>query len=176
MDKKLRERAAALRPARTSAFIDRLNRVGSSVATRPAEDGSETAANASSLCEAETPKPGKPQRLRAPRKESSSTAYITFEDLSQPLECRVVNISATGARLRLTPRPSDVIIPPRDMPDRIILIFRTDRAQVDCAIQWRTASEIGVRFVSATRHSAQRAALRPEPTVVGAGRFASRRK
>lgn len=169
MDANLKQRAAAIRPARSTAFLDRLNRVSGA-----GDPASSAPADAGVVAGQPSPEQGKP--VRAPRKASSATAYITFERLSTPIATRVVNMSATGARLQLTPGPSDVLIPPRDFPDRITMIFRTDRAMVDCTIQWRTEREIGVRFASATRISATPVAIRHEPVKVGASRFAPRPK
>lgn len=96
-------------------------------------------------------------RRWAQRKPRSLPAYLLSERLQGAVQCVVRDMSSTGAKLQLaagaTVKAAD------DVPETFTLYLLTDEIEVDCAVAWRRASSLGVRFTSTTRP-------RPRPRVV----------
>jgi len=86
----------------------------------------------------------------APRKEVVGLGAVRIPGYRMSLPCRVVNTSATGARLELVGTNAC------HLPDRIVVVFTSDRMEIDATIQWRTATECGVHFVSLFRKQQSR--------------------
>ena len=84
----------------------------------------------------------------APRKALGSAALLRFEGLRGQVSCLVLDISATGAKLRLQlidARPFD---PTTTLPAELKLSLPNDRMEIDCKLAWHKSHEIGVVFVS----------------------------
>jgi len=79
------------------------------------------------------------ERRKSPRYSVSNDAKILFRQGSCQMKCAIVEISNKGARLH----PSDTTILPNEFE---LVISPTQR--VLCEAVHRTASEIGVRFLS----------------------------
>lgn len=88
---------------------------------------------------------------RAPRKQQSLPAYITGPGMGNIIPARVIDMSATGAKVELTPMGRSTGIPLGDLPDRFALVLRQDRMEVDCEIVWRDEWLLGVRFLGFPR-------------------------
>lgn len=86
----------------------------------------------------------------APRKDVVGHGAVRIPGYRMSLPCRVVNTSATGARLELVGTNAS------HLPDRIVVVFTADRTEIDATIQWRTATECGVHFVSLFRRQQSR--------------------
>ena len=88
---------------------------------------------------------------RAPRNQQSLPAYITGPGMGNIIPARVIDMSATGAKVELTPMGRSTGIPLGDLPDRFALVLRQDRMEVDCEIVWRDEWLLGVRFLGFPR-------------------------
>jgi len=97
--------------------------------------------------EAEQPAEGR----RAPRKSHTLPAYLTGAGMTNVIPGRVLDMSATGAKIELTPMGRASGIPMTDLPDRFILVLRHDKMEVDCETVWRKDWLIGVRFLGFPR-------------------------
>lgn len=88
---------------------------------------------------------------RAPRKSSVIGATITAKSMVAERPCKVVDMSATGARLRILPTSDQLRGLPAGVPDTFTLILRVDRLEIDCEVAWRKDREIGIRFAGLAR-------------------------
>ncbi|MFZ0608715.1 MAG: PilZ domain-containing protein [Xanthobacteraceae bacterium] len=67
-------------------------------------------------------------------------ARIAGIDGSAPESCRILDVSASGARLQVTD--------PGHLPDLFLLLLSRDGAlRRQCAVVWRSGRTIGVEFV-----------------------------
>lgn len=64
-------------------------------------------------------------------------ATLVSPELSSQLQCKVCDLSTTGARLAVAPSVK--------VPEEFVLLL-ADRTHL-CRVAWRSAKEIGVRFV-----------------------------
>jgi hypothetical protein len=76
------------------------------------------------------------QRRIAPRRRVLKAGSIVFGSAS--LDCRVRNLSETGAALEA--------LSPLRIPDRFTLIVPTENLKRDCRVVWREGRRIGVAF------------------------------
>lgn len=88
---------------------------------------------------------------RAPRKSSVIGGTITSPSMVAERPCKVVDMSATGARIRIMPTSDQTKGLPAGVPDGFTLILRVDRIEVDCEVAWRKERELGVRFKGGIR-------------------------
>jgi PilZ domain len=79
------------------------------------------------------------ERRKSPRYAVSNDAKILFRNRSCQMKCAIVEISNKGARLH----PSDTAL----LPNEFELVISPSQ-RVRCEAVHRTASEIGVRFLS----------------------------
>lgn len=98
---------------------------------------------------------------RAPRKMQTLPAYLTAPGMTNAISARVLDMSATGAKIELTPMGRATGIPMTELPDRFILVLRHDKMEVDCETVWRDEWLVGVRFLGFPRPS--RVAAAPAP-------------
>lgn len=98
---------------------------------------------------------------RAPRKMQILPAYVTAPGMPNAISARVLDMSATGAKIELTPMGRATGIPMTELPDRFILVLRHDKMEVDCETVWRDEWLVGVRFLGFPRPS--RVAAAPAP-------------
>jgi len=104
---------------------------------------------------APTPTGALTQRRRSFRQKVKLPAEMSFGDRTRRLRVRVVDMSATGARVtgwceREMPRTAGVLA-----SDRIALYLDSHGTHVECQIVWHTNEECGVRFCSPFRHAAR---------------------
>ncbi|MGD9783944.1 MAG: PilZ domain-containing protein [Hyphomicrobiaceae bacterium] len=88
---------------------------------------------------------------RAPRKNHVLPAYITGTGMSNTIPARVIDMSATGAKVELTPMGRATGVPMTEMPEKYILVLKHDKMEVDCETVWRRDWMIGVRFLGFPR-------------------------
>ena len=78
---------------------------------------------------------------RSKRKTFEYVALLDFRDGEEPRPCEVRDISAGGARLA-------VFVAVETIPDSFTLLLSpTAKVRRNCAVAWRSADEIGVRFI-----------------------------
>lgn len=122
--------ARARAEASTSVALDRLKRLSA----KPVAAGADA-------------KPVNPaEGRRAPRKSSVIGGTITAASMVAERPCKIVDMSATGARLRLMPTSDQTKGLPAGVPDAFTLVLRVDRIEVDCEVAWRKEREVGIRF------------------------------
>lgn len=73
----------------------------------------------------------------APRHRTLKGAKIVINDGFSTFQCTVRNLSASGARLKLV----SIV----GIPDTFQLVL-DDGQKFECAVVWKTAVELGVRF------------------------------
>lgn len=86
-------------------------------------------------------------KRKARRKQTSLPGLITFKTMRMQIPCTIADMSGTGAQLRVTHATATAYNNLEDIPDRLILILRADRMQVDCEVKWRRKTSLGVRFL-----------------------------
>lgn len=133
--------AQARAEASTSAGLDRLKRLSAKPVAKPA---------AVIEMDAEAPAKSREDR-RAPRKSSVIGGTITSKSMVAERPCKIVDMSATGAKIRLMPTSDQTRGLPAGVPDEFTLILRVDRIEVDCEVAWRKDREFGVRFKGVPR-------------------------
>lgn len=81
-------------------------------------------------------------RRKAPRKAVFIPGEISFGDRQCRVDCRILDLSATGARLRIGDFDNR-------MKQRVGLYFDQSATNVECQIMWIDNGDIGVQFCSA---------------------------
>jgi len=90
------------------------------------------------------------ERRWAHRKSCGYKANIFRPGSGTNIACSIVNMSTTGACLKLSDMLPDADSCPH-LPAYFTLAIRVDHMEIDCAIMWRKAARIGVRFLSSPR-------------------------
>lgn len=136
--------AQARSEASTSAGLDRLKRLSAKPAAQamPADGVAITA---------EAPAKPSGEGRRAPRKSSVIGGTITAKSMVAERPCKIVDMSATGAKIRLMPTSDQTRGLPSGVPDEFTLVLRVDRIEVDCEVAWRKDREFGARFKGVPR-------------------------
>lgn len=80
-------------------------------------------------------------RRKAPRKSVRLAGEVSFGDKACRMNCRIVDMSATGARLKI--KTTD-----ERMQQRIALFFDQRSINVECRVIWAREGEMGVQFCS----------------------------
>ncbi|MEQ1712027.1 MAG: PilZ domain-containing protein [Hyphomicrobium sp.] len=124
--------AKARSDASTSVALDRLKRL--SVKPAPVAAAIDPAATSAA------------EGRRAPRKSSVIGGVITSSSMVAERACKIVDMSATGAKIRLMPTSDQTRGLPAGVPDTFTLVLRVDRVEVDCEVAWRHDREFGVKF------------------------------
>jgi hypothetical protein len=94
-------------------------------------------------------------RRKAPRRSVLIPGEVSFGDKSKRLICQIVDMSATGARLRLQTRLDCPSNESKQRRDRIGLYFDHQRTNVECNVVWISDAEMGVQFCSMLLHGNQ---------------------
>ncbi|MEL6871337.1 MAG: PilZ domain-containing protein [Pseudomonadota bacterium] len=98
------------------------------------------------------PEPSPEERRGAPRRKCCVGAHVSFGDARSRAACRVVDLSATGARVE--------ILCDTDHPKRRLfrseqcaaLIFDAESSMIECDVVWATKTHAGLSFRSAFFH------------------------
>lgn len=92
------------------------------------------------------------ERRWALRKSSILSASIISDRLQGTVPCVIRDLSATGAKIALQAQRSSVVGSPAGLPPTFKMLLDREQIEVDCALQWTSATEAGVRFLSSMRH------------------------
>lgn len=88
---------------------------------------------------------------RAPRKATRTLGYIIADSLPEVVECTVLDLSASGAKLKLANATRKAFTTVVELPDEFRIELPRDRLVVDCKIAWKKDGMAGVSFKSAFR-------------------------
>jgi len=88
---------------------------------------------------------------RSRRRSTALPALMAFHNMRVTVPCTVTDMSGTGARLELPPSSIKQFGDGEHLPDRLMLVLKADRMQVECEVKWRRAGRIGVRFLAPPR-------------------------
>jgi hypothetical protein len=81
------------------------------------------------------------QNRKHPRRNVQQFGMILNSDGSDPVRCTMIDVSASGARLRLNAAS--------EVPDEFTLVLsKAGRVRRRCRIVWRREDIMGIRFVS----------------------------
>lgn len=94
-------------------------------------------------------------RRAAFRKPTRCLAYVQVPGARHDIECVILDISASGARLKLSGGPAKPFQQGPTIPDGFRLYVQVDNTEIDCEVTWRKSDSIGVRFLSAFRPAGQ---------------------
>lgn len=86
---------------------------------------------------------------RAKRKPVRTLAQIVCDEKMQSLDCTVLDMSGTGARLSLNNVVRKAFVPDVIVPELFRLVMPRDNIGVDCRLAWRKDHMLGVAFLSA---------------------------
>ncbi|MFM1816049.1 MAG: hypothetical protein RLZ98_2744 [Pseudomonadota bacterium] len=85
---------------------------------------------------------------RAERWIEEKPAFALFREMQLQLPCMIIDMSAVGACIGL-PREGDAdYVDPETLPASMMLDLRAEATEVECEIVWRSASRLGLRFLS----------------------------
>ncbi len=84
---------------------------------------------------------------RSKRKSTSLASMITFTGMRTSIACTVEDMSLSGAKIAFSKALLDTMGDMEHLPDRLVLVLRADRMQVQCEVKWRRAGKIGLRFL-----------------------------
>jgi hypothetical protein len=79
----------------------------------------------------------------APRRRTLKSGKVAYNDRHVTIECTLRDMSATGARLRVSGSVA--------APDTFELLIPLDGLEANCQVVWRSGADLGVRFLSAPR-------------------------
>jgi hypothetical protein len=84
---------------------------------------------------------------RSRRRSSASIAYVKSPTLGDQLECRLLNMSATGACIE--PLLNDATnIDFSVYPYEMVIVWPTERLQAKCTIVWQQKDRVGLRYLT----------------------------
>ncbi len=97
---------------------------------------------------------GKPtiEERQAPRKPTRLPAIVKLEEVHDELACVVTDISATGARIKLTEYDRIPFTGRASSMGDVTLYMTRDRIVVVCEAIWRNKSELGLKFLTTMQH------------------------
>ncbi len=96
--------------------------------------------------------PKSAESRREPRKTLRTLGQITHPRTAQPIDCTILDLSASGAKISLgVSGQRKAFVPTFDIPDLFCLQIPRDNIQVDCRLAWQTETAIGVAFLAAFR-------------------------
>ena len=90
-------------------------------------------------------------RRWAHRRASATAGYLYGGEITEPVNCVILDTSSTGARMEVRALRGSRFHNIGDLPKTFSLAFTSDRVIVDCVIAWRRGNEIGVKFTSPAR-------------------------
>lgn len=96
------------------------------------------------------------ERRWALRKSGIISGHLISDRLQGSVGCIVRDVSATGAKIQVQQGRGSVVTTPATLPDTFILVLEHEEIEVACAIAWRGAYDVGVRFSSPMKHLPKR--------------------
>jgi len=91
-------------------------------------------------------------RRRLLRKSAHLTGEISLGDGSTRRTCKVVDISAAGARLKVADNKAQVADSLAAGNNHLSLLIDRENVYVECKVVWQKASQLGVAFYSPFQH------------------------
>ncbi len=89
---------------------------------------------------------------RAPRKTTRTLGYIVGEKIHDPIECTILDLSASGAKLKLgTVTKKNAFAAVVELPDTFKIELPRDKLVIECKLAWQTEEMVGVSFQSPFR-------------------------
>ena len=89
------------------------------------------------------------QPRRALRKPMRTLAEIVSDGSSASIGCTVLDMSGSGARLRVAGAVRKPFEPEFEIPETFRLLVPRDNISIDCRLAWREGDMVGVAFTSA---------------------------
>lgn len=99
------------------------------------------------------------ERRWALRKTGMYAGVLISDRMQGTVGCIVRDMSATGARLEVRSDRSSIVVTPQSVPEQFVLLIEQEAIEVACAVAWRNAVDVGVRFVSPMKHLPKRSKL-----------------
>lgn len=84
---------------------------------------------------------------RSRRRSTTLPAAMAFPNMRVQVPCIVVDMSGTGAKLELPASSIKQYGEADHLPNRMTLILKADRLQIDAEVKWRRSGKFGVRFL-----------------------------
>ncbi len=96
-----------------------------------------------------------PGARQSRRRSSKAGAYIEIAALNRRLQCRVLNVSVTGACVELA---AENVTDLRfcDQAFDMIVVWPVEKIQASCAVVWQQDRRIGLRFLTPLESSVQK--------------------
>jgi hypothetical protein len=85
---------------------------------------------------------------RALRKTMRTLGEIVADGAQRSIECTVLDMSSTGARLKVGGAVRKAFEPALNIPETFALHVTRDNISVECRLAWREKDMIGVSFTS----------------------------
>ena len=92
-----------------------------------------------------------PESRRASRKAMRTLGEIVPEGRDHGTGCTVLDMSASGARLKVDGAVRKAFAPAVEIPETFRLLIARDNIAIDCRLAWRDNDMIGVSFTSTFR-------------------------
>jgi hypothetical protein len=86
-------------------------------------------------------------RRWARRKARNAPAAIMFPGITTPIACIVRDTSSTGAMIEMVKDKYNAEGSTKVVEDEFTLTITLDKTYVQCRVQWRSGTRIGVRFL-----------------------------
>lgn len=84
----------------------------------------------------------------APRRKSKIPALLYMEGVVQGVQCNIIDVSTTGARVELKKGWDDAFKHYAMTASRVRLTERVEKVAYDCKIIRREPTELGLRFLA----------------------------
>lgn len=88
---------------------------------------------------------------RAPRKPTRTIGYIVSPELNAPVECTILDLSASGAKIQVAAAARKAFAVALELPDEFRIEMLRDRLEIECKLAWQKQDMAGVSFLSAFR-------------------------
>ena len=88
---------------------------------------------------------------RAQRKPLRTLGEIECLGRDAGIECTVLDLSTTGAKLKVAGVTRRAFAPSLELPETFRLLIPRDNIAMDCRLAWREGDTIGVSFTSGFR-------------------------
>ena len=93
---------------------------------------------------------------RAPRKTTRTLGYIVGDKIHDPIECTILDLSASGAKLKLGTVTKKAFAAIVALPEEFKIELPRDKLVIECKLAWQTEELVGVSFLSPFRPMAAR--------------------
>lgn len=87
----------------------------------------------------------------APRKATRTIGYLVATGLESAVECTLVDLSASGAKIRVAAAARKAFAAALVLPEEFRIEIPRDRLEIDCKLAWQKQEMAGVSFLSSFR-------------------------